>query len=72
MELIYKIFDVSFIGGNKGKGGLFGNRLPQENNLCYLFYIKHIKTHQIRGSNIYNKNIIKQKKSKVFNNEAIK
>jgi hypothetical protein len=25
MDLIYKIFNVSLVGGDKGKGALFGN-----------------------------------------------
>jgi hypothetical protein len=30
MDLIYKIFNVGLIGGDKGKGGLYGNEgIPQ-------------------------------------------
>jgi hypothetical protein len=59
MDLIYKIFNAGLVGSDKGKGGLFGNERVPHYLLCF---ITHIGTRQIRGSNVYNKSIVKRQK----------
>ncbi len=62
MDLIYKIFNAGLVGGDKGKE-IYLELKEFPNKTTYLFcFITHIGTRQIRGSNVYNKSIVKHQK----------
>jgi hypothetical protein len=62
MDLIYKIFNVNIIGGNKGEGGHLERKEFSNKTTHLLCFITHIGIRQIKRSNAYNKNIIKWQK----------